>query len=166
MSDRTWFTSKEIKEEHKNLPIRQIYVWFVTLDKKLVIVGKGDKFQFPGGKPEEGESNDQTMKRELLEEAGLNIDEYGETPELFGYYLIENDINASWSGEPYLQLRYLLKVNASSSVINLSVNEKEGDLDNMEEAKFVDLDKLIDYIDWIKDREEYRVVLDLCSQSN
>jgi 8-oxo-dGTP pyrophosphatase MutT (NUDIX family) len=106
------------------------------------------------------------MKRELLEEAGLNIDEYGETPELFGYYLIENDINASWSGEPYLQLRYLLKVNASSSVINLSVNEREGDLDNMEEAKFVDLDKLIDYIDWIKDREEYRVVLDLCSQSN
>lgn len=159
-SKRTWFTKNEIKDEHKDLPVRQVYLWFITSDNKVVIVGKGEKWQFPGGKPEEDESISEAMERECWEEAGLKLVDYKEQPEFFGYYLIENDINPKWeSGDPYLQIRYILKVNKKSSEIELTVNEREDDLDTLDEANFVDLYSLTDHIAWVNDDlEEYLVI--------
>lgn len=154
-SQRTWFTSKNINKEHLDLPIRQVYLWFVTSDLKIVIIGKGEKWQFPGGKPEDGETQLQTLKREVWEESGIILSDYSEKPRFFGYYLIENDINPKWtSGKPYLQVRYFLKTKKSSKEIKLSANEREDDLDTLEEAKFVDFNNLEEHIWWVKGCEE------------
>jgi 8-oxo-dGTP pyrophosphatase MutT (NUDIX family)/catechol 2,3-dioxygenase-like lactoylglutathione lyase family enzyme len=167
-SKRTWFTEKEIRAEHKDLSIRQTYLWLISSDNKVVIVGDGGKWQLPGGKPAEDESISDTLKRECWEEAGLKLDEYAAKPALFGYYLIENDVNPKWkSGDPYLQIRYVLKVNKKSSEIELTVNEREDDLDTLEEAKFVDLYSLTDHIAWCDDDlEEYVVIKKLNPSSN
>jgi 8-oxo-dGTP pyrophosphatase MutT (NUDIX family) len=159
----TWFTAKEVNSHHRLFPVRQIYVWIITRDSKVVIVGNNDKFQFPGGKPEKGESRIQTIERELYEECGIKLQTFHTKPEFFGYYLVENDSNPIWNGETYLQLRYLLKLDEISEGIILSVNERQDDFDKMSEAKFVSLVSLPQYIPWTKDLNEYKLVRELSS---
>lgn len=161
MSKNTWITSEQIYTEHDSHPIRQIYVWFITSDQKIAIVGKNGKFQFPGGKPEKDESRMETIERELFEEAGIILNNDEEKPQFFGYYLVENDPN--WDTVTYLQIRYLLRVNSLSNEIPLSVNERKGDIDQLEEARFVDLDTLPKHIPWTQDLEEYKVALQIAS---
>lgn len=156
----TFHTTKQIKPEHQDFPIKQIYLWFITKDSKLPIVSKkSGGYQLPGGKPEAGEDFLQTITREMFEESGIDISKYSE-PKMFGYYLLENDPN--WSDLPkYLQLRYYLFVDADSEDIALSNNEREEDRDKIENAIFVDLNKLPEYITWIKEEEEYQSLLDI-----
>lgn len=67
--ERTWIDSDKIKEEHNNLVVLQIYCWVSTTDDKVILVSKDNiKWQFPGGHPEEGETHEQTVHRELMEE--------------------------------------------------------------------------------------------------
>lgn len=150
---RTWITSTAIQEEHLNLPIRQIYLWFLTSDNKLPIVKGSGWYQLPGGKPEEGESKMETIKREMFEETGIKLDLEKNTPNLFGYYVIEN--NEKWNNEPFLQIRYFLKVKESSDKFNLSVNEREDDKDTMSEVKFIHFDEILKDLPYLKDRGEY-----------
>lgn len=173
---RTWIISKNIKSEHQNIPVTQIYLWLITNDNKIVIVGKNDKFQMPGGKPESNESQSQTLHRELFEETGINLEEFENKPEMFGYYLIENDYelkqslvhdgvsnsvlihHPNWPDHPkYLQLRYELFVDKSSNEIKLQINEPDSS-DAIQEAKFVDLNSLPEFIPWMKDLEEYNIL--------
>lgn len=161
MNKSTWIKSGTIKDEHAKLPIRQIYVWFITSDNYVVIVGRRDKYQFPGGTPEPDESKEHTMKRELFEEAGLKLDSYKERPLFFGYYIVEGDVNPKWDVSPYLLIRYLLKTDKHSTDINLSVNEREDDTNQLEDAKFVPLMDLPEHISWTKDLEEYLDVLNI-----
>lgn len=162
-SNQTWFTANQINPEHLQLPIRQVYLWFITSDNQIAIVGRGDNWQFPGGKPENRESIDETLNREIYEEAGLKLSDYQAKPQFFGYYLVEKDVNPQWpSGNPYLQVRYFIKVKNSSDQIQLSVNERAGDIDTLAEAKFVDLYKLNKHISWVDNElEEYLIVLKL-----
>lgn len=157
----TWIRSNKILDEHKDLLIGQIYVWFITSDLQLAIVGKGEKWQFPGGKPEDGETIEESMSREIHEEAGIKLEDYEKEPEMFGYYLTENDPGEIWKGQTYLKLRFILKVNKISNEIKLSNNEREDDQDTLEEVKFVPLKVLPKHIYWIEGREEYLDVLNL-----
>lgn len=154
-----WFQEEQILSEHKDLLIGQIYVWFVTKDRKLAIVGKGEKWQFPGGKPDYGETIEEALARECFEEAGIVISDYNEVPLLFGYYLTENDPNPYWKGQNYIKLRYLLHVNKTAAEIELSNNERVDDVDTLDEAKFIPIDELVDHIFWIEDKQEYKDVL-------
>jgi 8-oxo-dGTP pyrophosphatase MutT (NUDIX family) len=159
--NREFITSSAVLEAHTILPIRQIYVWFVTEDNQIVIVGNGNgKFQFPGGKPESEESITETINREMFEETGIKMDEFAEQPTLFGYYLVEEDPN--WPDYPkYLQLRYYLFTSKHSSEVSLSVNERVDDKDQMQEVKFVDLHKLPEFIPWTVEIPEYKYILGL-----
>ena len=151
----TWYNNNTINSEHTNLPVKQIYVWFTTKDDKIAIVGNGKgKFQLPGGKPEQDESRIETMRRELFEEAGIKLVDFKQEPEMFGYYLLQNDPN--WPNIPkYLQLRYYIFVDRVSDEIELSVNERIDDKDQMQECRFVDLCSISDFIPWTKGLEEY-----------
>jgi len=159
MTKNKWYTTNEILVEHSHFQIRQIYLWFITLDKKIVIVGRNDKFQFPGGKPESGESQMDTICRELFEEAGIILTDYKETPNFFVYYVIEEDPN--WNNDTYLQIRYVMNVASLSDEISLSANERVDDTDQIEKVEFVNLYELPNYIPWTKDIEEYKMVLSL-----
>lgn len=154
---RTWFTTTAIQEAHKDFPIKQIYLWFITKDKKIPIVrGRKGKFQLPGGKPESNETEFETIKREMFEETGISIDLDNYEPKLFGYYLIEND--ETFNLKSYLQIRYILNVEEQSDQIRLSVNEKENDIDKMEIAKFIDINHLGKYLPYLENGDEYVAV--------
>lgn len=151
----TWYNSDNINPVHIDLPVRQVYVWFITKDNKIALTGNGKgKYQFPGGKPEPGETQQETMRRELFEEVGIKLNEFTEQPQMFGYYLVEDDPN--WPDTPkYLQLRYYMFVDKLSTTIELSVNERIDDKDQMLEAKFVDLQSLPESIPWTEGLPEY-----------
>lgn len=157
-STREWFTNNNIQSEHLDLPIRQIYLWFITNDNKMPIVaGTSGNFQLPGGKPEPGETKMQTIKREMFEETGIEINFDIHTPVLFGYYLIEND--ESWNSQPYLQIRYILKVEEDSKSYNLSTNERSEDKDQMAQVRFINLSEIPAYISYLMDMEEYKLAM-------
>lgn len=142
-----------------NLPITQIYLWLISNDKKVVIVSKDNmKWQFPGGHPKEGETYSETLERELMEETGLVLNEFG-NPILFGYYEIEKQNDTE--PDKYLQLRYYLQSSKTSSEIELRPIENKNDPDPIIAAKWADLDKLAEFIPWTKDLEEYNFILKL-----
>src|SRR5664279_3225705 len=105
MSDftRDWVSNKDIKAEDKDIAVMQVYVWVLTQDEKVILVSKnGRSWQFPGGKPNAGETLVETAVREVQEETGLDIANYASGLEFFGYYRI-NEPNAVPS--TYLQIR-------------------------------------------------------------
>lgn len=158
-STSNWFTSPQILPEHSSLQIKQVYLWFISADHFLAIVGRGNKFQFPGGKPELAETPFEALQREVYEEAGIIIDTHQREPKLFGYYLVENDFSNGQNGSPYLQLRFWLQLQESSESIHLTVNERADDIHQMETAQLVELSQLPDYIPWTADLEEYSAVM-------
>jgi 8-oxo-dGTP pyrophosphatase MutT (NUDIX family) len=149
---RKWFTADFIQKQHKNIEIRQVYVWILTLDKKIVIVGKKDgTWQFPGGHPNEGETLVETAAREVFEEAGLNISKSREDLTFFGYYLIEiND-------DVFIQTRFMIKLDQSSEELKLNTdNEVLGD--NIARVCIVSLNEVVKLIPWLGSTEEYNTV--------
>jgi 8-oxo-dGTP pyrophosphatase MutT (NUDIX family) len=156
-----WFTSNKIRDKHNKISIRQIYIWVVTKDKKVIIVSKDLKnWQFPGGKPKGKESLFETIERELLEETGVRLKDLKVKPEFFGYYFIQMEQN-----DKFLQLRYFCLSPRNSSEFELKPEENPTDPDQIIAAKFVELNRLSNHIPWTNGLEEYRIVLNLVRKS-
>ncbi len=151
---RKWFAANKIGRQHQNIEVLQVYVWLVTEDNKIILVSKdGNKWQFPGGHPEEGESIDQVAIREVFEETNLKIESHKDELQFFGYYLIENDPQ-NLSLQEYLQVRLMLKLQKTSSELKLSTNEK---LDDKSAVKFIkpcSTEELINLVPWLSNSEE------------
>ena len=155
---REWYENEQISSDHSNLEIRQIYVWVVTKDNMVAIVTKSNGgSHFPGGHPEVGENNLQTAQREVYEETGLDISSYISYLKFFGYYLIEEN------KEKHLQIRYLLQLPLKSKEYNLFMNEKSDEERPVVSAQWVELNRLVEYLPWVKGLEEYRNVIVLVS---
>ncbi len=153
---RNWLTAERILPEHQDLEIRQVYVWNWTTDDKIVLVSKnGTSWQFPGGHPETGESIDKAARREMWEEAGLDIGELETT--FFGYYVItEADENET---QTYLQVRLKLSLGKSSSELDLQTHEVEGDNDSIKFVEAVTLEEATSRISWLSSTDEYKTVV-------
>ncbi len=152
----TWYECSTISKEHTDFKVKQVYVWVISSDNRVAIVTKNNgNSQFPGGHPEKGENHIETAKREVYEEAGLDITSYLSNLIPFGYYLVEED------DEKYLQLRYLLKLQNKAEDFNLFVNEKSDEERPVESTRWVNLLDLPNYIPWTKDLDEYKKVMEL-----
>lgn len=159
-----WFSSNVIKKEHKNLPITQIYCWLITRDGKIALVSKDNKnWQFPGGKPQKGESHFETLKRELAEELSFDLKEDNSSPQLFGYYVV-TELNEKGEIEKrYLQIRYIQSLEHNSSDLKINPNEKLSELESEKivSSKWTTIDEAKQLIPWLKGSPELASFLEL-----
>ena len=98
-------------------------------DNQLLIVKNGKTWTIPGGHPEQGETQLETLHRELMEEACVTLDNINY---LGAVEVVEN-------GETYYQLRYTTRVKEL-----LPFNQEW----EICERLFVNLDDLPNYIKW------------------
>lgn len=123
-----------------NDQITQIYgVCFDQNGKILIIKEVGKEWNIPGGKPESNETPIQTLKRELVEETGAEIDKF----QMIGYFEV-----VSYNPTIY-QLRFACRVKA--------INKPSPDLGigNMNRIKFVMANDFFNYVKI----EDYRPML-------
>jgi 8-oxo-dGTP pyrophosphatase MutT (NUDIX family) len=85
-----WKSTREVLSEDLDKDVRQVYVWLVTSDHKVIVVSKdGNEWQLPGGKPEPGEDQLKTAVREVYEETGIDISGKTSDMHLFGYQTVK-----------------------------------------------------------------------------
>ena len=77
------------------------------------------KWEIPGGKVKEGEFFDQALKREFMEEAGLEIN----IESL--YNVIQNDYIACKTNESVKSIQLIMKVTSSSDDVKISDEHEE-----------------------------------------
>ena len=109
----------------------QVSGYVYNEENQLLIVKNGKNWTIPGGHPEQGETQMQTLKRELMEEACVTLKD---VKYLGAVEVIEN-------GETYYQLRYAAKV------LEVLPFDTEWETNARE---FVNLEDLPNYIKWSK----------------
>jgi len=151
-----WNESNQIKSDHSTLKIKQVYGWVVTKDKRLVLVSKDNvKWQFPGGKPNPGESILETLKREIFEETSLDISNMKK--EFFGYYEISSENQPS-----FFQIRYLVICSQNSEGLDLNINSEDEIQASEDIVRYVNtysLEEALKLIPWLEESEEYKSFL-------
>ena len=105
---------------------------YIFNDKNEMLIVKGGKvWTVPGGHPEVGETKEETLHREIMEEACITLKDVNY---LGAVEVVEN-------GETYYQLRYTAHVN---EVLPFTEEWETS------EREFVALDNLPEYIKWAK----------------
>lgn len=156
---RYWVAASSIQSKEVSIPVRQVYVWLLTSDNKVVIVSKDSKkWQFPGGKPEPNESILQTAVREVREETGADITPYSDQLEMFGYYTVNEP-----GSDPleYLQIRTIVKLPISSLQLNLHVDSEDTRQTADDQIRFVaalSLDEVLNKVPWLPETPEFQSV--------
>ena len=78
-----------------------------------------EKWEIPGGKVKKGEFFDQALKREFIEETGLeiNIDSL--------YNVIQNDYTACKTNEKVISIQLIMKVSSTTDHVEISEEHDE-----------------------------------------
>lgn len=106
---------------------------------KLLIVKKDDNWSFPGGHPLKNEGPQDTLFREVMEEAAVKI----EKPRLIGYLEVNDPENKGPEGKHYFQLRYKAVV---KKIYPFSGKYETN------ERKFVGIKELKKFIPWVESK--------------
>ena len=122
-----WIDKFKLNEEKYT----QVSGYIYNEKNHLLIVKNGKNWTIPGGHPEQGETQLQTLERELMEEACVTLKD---VKYLGAVEVVEN-------GETYYQLRYTAKV------LEVLPFETKWETD---EREFVSLEDLPNYIKWSK----------------
>ncbi len=96
-----------------DLPVKQVYGIVFSDDNRILLRIEDGVYKLTGGKPDDGEDFEQTLKREYLEEVNKELDDC----HYLGYLLVTAD-----SGEQYAQVRMIARIK--------SINEARPDTDN------------------------------------
>lgn len=155
-----WRVIHEMPQDEPSMPIRQVYIWLLTRDWRLVIVSKdGEKWQLPGGKPDAGENAIHTATREVLEETNIDITAYQDKLNFFGEYMVED--HETVHSPRYRQVRAWLRLPVAASQLKLSTaGEAEGQRseDVVRFVRTVPVKDILEYIDWLETTDEYKAL--------
>lgn len=88
------------------LTITQVYGFCFDPRGDVLLIEDQGQYSLPGGKPENRETFEETLLREAMEEAQVELVEIY----YLGYQLVEND-RTMFSGLPYVQVRMVAKIN-------------------------------------------------------
>lgn len=115
-------------------PIAQVYgVCFDEHNRVMVIRQPGDAWNLAGGKPELGETPEQTLRREVLEETNVTLGECG----MIGYQKVTKD-----DGTVKYQLRYACRI---ARVDKVQVDPATG---VTHDRLFLPAEKVTEYIEY------------------
>lgn len=104
---------------------------YIFNEKGQILIVKNDAWVFPGGHPEKGETQLETLTREIMEEACVTVKDI--------HYV--GAVEVVENGETYYQLRYTAKLDE----ILPFVKEWE-----TSERAFIDMEELLKYVPWAK----------------
>jgi len=130
----TWIKSSNIEKYN---PITQVY-GIIFNEKKEILVCREDensRWLIPGGHPEEGETFEETLNREVLEEADVEV----ENIQPLGVFKVE------FSNDPkkvIYQSRFVAKLK------KLNPQTEDPSSKKTWERKFVPADKIFEYVKW------------------
>ena len=153
--NRKWYPDPKVREEHTDLPIRQVTCFIISNDEKLLLVSKdGQSWSVTAGHYEEKKDSTyiDTAVREVYEESGLDISTLTGDIRWLGYYVIEDVEEKSGKVlDTYLQIRTYLLLNKNSGAVSLK--PIEGDL--VKHAKFSSIQESIKLIKWLRESPEW-----------
>ncbi|MEK9175234.1 MAG: NUDIX hydrolase, partial [Patescibacteria group bacterium] len=99
----TWVASSSYPS---GTPISQVSGFCIDDKNHFLLVKNKREWAFPGGHPEKEESAEETLIREVREEANVSLDSY----KLIGYMDVSDPDNDSGEGKNDIKLRYLAKI--------------------------------------------------------
>ncbi|MDO8467841.1 MAG: NUDIX hydrolase [Nanoarchaeota archaeon] len=135
----TWYNNKDFSKL-KN--VKQIYgICFDNLDKICIINVTGN-WTLPGGTPEKGESFEQTLMREVDEEADIEI----KNIKPIGYNKIEQIKNRVKS--TFYQLRYI------ANIVKIKPQTIDPAHNKIPKRKFISPEEFLEYCPWGKTGEK------------
>src|SRR3989344_7505183 len=131
----TWIPTADV-DNYK--PVTQVYGICLDKDNKILVI-KDKRWQIPGGTPEKGESFIETLKREMLEEAQVEVDDLVPLGVQEVQYPNNTDKN---QGDLFYQYRYIARVK--------KINPMQADpaTGREYERKFVSFDEIDEYVKW------------------
>lgn len=157
---REWRTIIEMPESTTDSPIRQVYVWILTRDDKVVIVSKDDAtWQLPGGKPNVGEDAVQTAVREVYEETGIDLQGKEKDINFFGEYTIDD--SSLDAPDVYRQVRAWIRLPQTAAELTLTT-KCESDGQRLEDTiRFVEavlVSEVQTRMPWLPMSDEYKTL--------
>lgn len=119
-----------LSEEDITEVVQRVKVLIINSNNEILLGYSHNNYQFPGGHVEDGESLIQTVSRELMEEAGIKLDDYDLTPfaRALGYYKDWPEEGKNRKIEIYY---YEVKTDKKPDLNNTSYtdNEKDGNFE-------------------------------------
>jgi len=119
-------------------PVFQVYGICLNSDRKILVI-QDKLWQIPGGTPEVNETPEETLKRELVEEAQVEVDEL--IPLGVQEVQYPNNPNKG-QGDLFYQYRYL------AFVKKINPMQPDPATGKQYERKFVSFDEINDYVKW------------------
>ena len=83
MTKFTWF-GNSVPEQ---LPVKQVYGIAFSADNRVVLRIEDGKYKLTGGKPENAETFEETLRREYIEELNIELEDIY----YLGYLLVEDN---------------------------------------------------------------------------
>ena len=128
MVNYTWYNNSVPAD----LKVRQVYGIVFTKDGRTILRIENNKYKLTGGKPEIGETFDETLIREYIEELNVELEDI----HYLGYLLVEEN------NERYAQVRMVARVK------NINENHIDPATGKMYGRKLININNIKEYLNY------------------